>query len=179
MSCRFNREGPVRPRSAESGFTLIELVIVVVILGILAAIAVVAVGSMTGTSAQAACKSDFKTVEVASESFKAETGSYPGGTPSSGYTITATSTPSGYMTGLANLASPTWDGVQYLMQTTDTDSNGNSIGPWLKDLPLNGSHYQIALSSDGTDNIAVYTTGSSPSAVGTANAGIANCSLVK
>jgi type II secretion system protein G len=66
-----------RERSEEGGFTLIELLIVIVILGILAAIVVFAVQSLTGQSAQAACQSEFKTVETAMEAYKAQVGSYP------------------------------------------------------------------------------------------------------
>ena len=62
----------------EGGFTLIELLIVIVILGILAAIVVFAVQNLTGQSATAACQSEFKTVETALESYKAQVGSYPG-----------------------------------------------------------------------------------------------------
>jgi general secretion pathway protein G len=56
----------------EQGFTLIELLIVIVILGILAAIVVFAVGTTGSNSAQAACKADAKSVEVALESYKAQ-----------------------------------------------------------------------------------------------------------
>ena len=66
-----------RRDNGEGGFTLIELLIVIVVLGILAAIVVFAVQNLAGTSAQAACKTDFKTVETAVEAYKAETGSYP------------------------------------------------------------------------------------------------------
>jgi type II secretion system protein G len=62
----------------EGGFTLIELLIVIVILGILAAIIVFAVGAVTGQSANAACQSDFKNVQVAAEAYKAQMGTYPG-----------------------------------------------------------------------------------------------------
>jgi len=63
----------------EAGFTLIELLIVIVILGILAAIVVFAVGTTGANSAQAACRSDAKSVEVALEAYKAQNGGvYPG-----------------------------------------------------------------------------------------------------
>jgi type II secretion system protein G len=61
----------------EGGFTLIELLIVIVILGILAAIVVFAVQNLTGQSATAACQAEYKTVETALESYKAQMGQYP------------------------------------------------------------------------------------------------------
>lgn len=66
----------------EGGFTLIELLIVIVILGILAAIVVFAVQNLTGSSVQASCRSDFKTVESALETYKAQLGAYPTGATS-------------------------------------------------------------------------------------------------
>ncbi|MCU1671979.1 MAG: hypothetical protein JWN77_92 [Frankiales bacterium] len=63
----------------QDGFTLIELLIVIVILGILAAIVVFAVGGITDRGQTSACKADLKTVQVASEAYKAQTGSYATG----------------------------------------------------------------------------------------------------
>lgn len=61
----------------EGGFTLIELLIVIVILGILAAIVVFAVQNLTGQSSKAACQAQYKTIETALETYKAEMGTYP------------------------------------------------------------------------------------------------------
>jgi general secretion pathway protein G len=63
-------------RASQSGFTLIELLIVIVILGVLAGIVVFAVSAFNNDGVAAACKSDAKNVEVASEAFYAKTGGW-------------------------------------------------------------------------------------------------------
>jgi len=63
-----------RVRENEKGFTLIELLIVVVILGVLAGIVVFAVSNFNGQGVAAACKSDVKNVEIASEAYYAQKG---------------------------------------------------------------------------------------------------------
>ena len=60
----------------EEGFTLIELLIVIVILGILAAVVVFSVNGITNTGTKSACQSDLKSVESASEAYRAQNGSY-------------------------------------------------------------------------------------------------------
>jgi general secretion pathway protein G len=55
----------------EQGFTLIELLIVIVVLGILAAVTVFGLSGTASQSAQAACKADARTVEVAMDAFHA------------------------------------------------------------------------------------------------------------
>jgi len=62
-------------KNNQSGFTLIELLIVIVILGVLAAVVVFAVGAFNKNGLQAACKTDFKTVEIADELYYAQHGS--------------------------------------------------------------------------------------------------------
>src|SRR5688572_4375646 len=66
-------------RKNDKGFTLIELLIVIIILGVLAGIVVFAVGAFNDRGVNAACKSDVKSVEVATEAFKAKslTQDYP------------------------------------------------------------------------------------------------------
>jgi prepilin-type N-terminal cleavage/methylation domain-containing protein len=59
-------------RGSQSGFTLIELLIVIVILGVLAGIVVFAVSAFNNDGVAAACKSDAKNVEVASEAYYAK-----------------------------------------------------------------------------------------------------------
>jgi prepilin-type N-terminal cleavage/methylation domain-containing protein len=63
-------------RRSDSGFTLTELLIVIVILGVLTGIVVFAVGAFTDRGEIAACKADMKTVESASEAYRAQNGSY-------------------------------------------------------------------------------------------------------
>lgn len=65
-----------RSKSREHGFTLIELLIVIVILGILATVVVLAVSGISSRGKAEACKSDMKSVEVASEAYYAKNGSY-------------------------------------------------------------------------------------------------------
>jgi type II secretion system protein G len=61
----------------DEGFTLIELLIVIVILGILAAIVVFAIGKTRGDAVESACRTDFKSIELAAEAYKTKTGDYP------------------------------------------------------------------------------------------------------
>ena len=63
-------------RKNESGFTLIELLIVIVILGVLAGVVVFAVGAFNNDGKAAACKADYKNVEIANEAYFAKTGGY-------------------------------------------------------------------------------------------------------
>lgn len=63
-------------RENESGFTLIELLIVIVILGVLAGIVVFSVSGITNRGQAAACSSDVKTIQVASEAYFAQNSAY-------------------------------------------------------------------------------------------------------
>jgi general secretion pathway protein G len=63
-------------RGKDDGFTLIELLIVVVILGVLSGIVVFAVGAFNNDGVVAACKTDKKSIEVASEAYFAKTGAH-------------------------------------------------------------------------------------------------------
>ena len=94
----------------EGGFTLIELLIVIVILGILAAIVVFAVQNLTSQSDVAACQAQYKTVETAMEAYKAQIGVYP--TQAQGFAR---------------------------LQTQQTGLDGSLDGPWLRDLPPEGT----------------------------------------
>ena len=88
-----------RRREAEEGFTLIELLVVIAILGILAAVVVFAVGGVTDRGKQSACKSDLKSVEVASEAYFAKNGAYAADIPAlvtAGFIRSAPGTGNGY-----------------------------------------------------------------------------------
>lgn len=159
----------------------------IVILGILAGVAVYAIGNTTTNSAQAACKADFDTVQLAAEAFKSQVGAYPGGTYTSSYTVSKLGSLSNYT---VPTATPTdlGDGVLFLTQTTDKDANSNSIGPWLHNAPVNKGHYEIVLSDPtgaGTifDQVTVYGINSSGTLTGTIPATpsytVADCSSVK
>jgi general secretion pathway protein G len=61
----------------EDGFTLVELLVVIVILGVLSAVVVFSVSGISNNSEKSACKSDFKSMQVAVEAFRAEKGAWP------------------------------------------------------------------------------------------------------
>ena len=92
-------------RKNQSGFTLIELLIVIVILGVLSGIVVFAVGAITDTGKTAACKSDVKAVEVASEAYYAQHQAYAADIAH----LLVTSTPKGFL----KEAPPAADGITY------------------------------------------------------------------
>ena len=180
----------------EGGFTLIELLIVIVILGILAAIVVFAVQNLAGSSALASCKADVKTAETAAEAYKAQMGNYPKGgataaTSTAGPVATAGETDSDLTTANAAAAGgelltgsyATSNGTSGATGQLGLDQNknqtanaasptGNPVGPWLKDVPVNGGHYGIFVSNDGTGTVTVdsVTSGAaSGTAIATAN----------
>ena len=170
----------VRQRRAagdESGFTLIELLIVIVILGILAAIVVFAVQNLSSTSAQASCKSDYKTVETGVEAYKAQMGNYPSGsaatagaTPNTdsdvgtspyttGTALSATlTTPAAAAVNAAGVTTASATGDELLTVGTGATKNTSgtaTVGPWLKDVPANSGHYSLFVANDGSGRVLV------------------------
>lgn len=137
-----------------TGFTLIELLITVVILGVLAAIVVFAVQDLTTSGVRSSCSADFSTVKEAVEAYKAEEGSYPDA-----------GVPTFAMARAKN-------GVYALMQRDDGSQNGKGsptkvIGPWLKDIPYNPTHYEITVSADGKGTVTVILNPGLPQPVDT------------
>jgi len=70
----------IKLKSANQGFTLVELLIVIVVIAILAAITIVAYGNVTNKAHDSAYKSDAGSVVSLIESFNADTGAYPSAT---------------------------------------------------------------------------------------------------
>ena len=136
---------PGRGDAGSEGFTLIELLIVMLILGVLAATVVYAVQGITGNSVEAACGYDLKTVETAVEAYKGEMGNYPMGMLS--------------LSGATDSWGPTDNAAASLQAPLMNQSNAgpnkeanliSPAGPWLKDVPQNGTHYYIWVANDGS-----------------------------
>jgi hypothetical protein len=139
---------------------------IIVILGVLAGIVIFAVQTLSTSSTQASCGTDFKTVQTAAEDYKAEMGSYPNGS------VTDTLLPTTPSPTVGSSPGPSADDASALLLTgsevsgTGKDSLGNPtlnkasetgdpVGPWLKDLPGNPRHYSMYLSNDGVGTILV------------------------
>jgi general secretion pathway protein G len=157
------RRRPGRGDVGSEGFTLIELLIVMLVLGVLAATVVYAVQGITGNSVEAACGYDLKTVETAVEAYKGEMGNYPLG-PSE--IVGSTDSDPRDSNAAGTLNSP-------LMMASGSGPNKSAIlitpaGPWLKDVPQNGTHFYIWVANNGSGKVTVgkgtYDPNSPPSA---------------
>jgi type II secretory pathway pseudopilin PulG len=145
-----------RREPVEEGFTLIELLLIIVLLGILTGLVVFAVQNLGGESAEAACQSDFKTVETAVEAYKSEMGNYPSGFGGTGLQTDRDDWHTNAVGG-----TPGSPGSELLSPSDDWPNaevtHIGSFGPWLRDVPENGDHYYIWVDNDGTGRILVGT----------------------
>jgi general secretion pathway protein G len=66
-----------RRRSGQRGFTLIELLVVIAVLSVLAAIVIFNVTGVVNRGNTAACQTDLKTVQTASDAYFNDNGRYP------------------------------------------------------------------------------------------------------
>lgn len=134
-------------KQSDQGFTLIEILVVILIMAVLAAIVIFAVQNLGGQTAKTSCKADYKTIENAVGAYSAQVGhfprvgdhaaTFPGGNPILGG-----------LTGSMN-------GIEALFASQTGQVSGSNVGPWLKDVPSNGSHYSIVVSTDGKGAISV------------------------
>src|SRR5579862_2223033 len=65
-----------RRRSGQKGFTLIELLVVIAVLAVLAAIVIFNVTGVVNRGNNAACVTDLKTVQTASDAYFSDNGKY-------------------------------------------------------------------------------------------------------
>lgn len=121
----------------QRGYTLIELLLVIVILSVLAAVVLIAVQSLTHNAARASCTYDVQTVDHAIEAYQLQMAKQP-------------------------------TSISDLMPVAPVDgADGTKVGPWLHNLPTNGTKYSVVVYKDAASNrdyAAVVTPGStSPS----------------
>ncbi len=136
------------------GFTLIELLIVISILRILAAIVVFGVSNLSASSAQSGCSSDYKSTEIALETYKSEMRSYPN-TGQNGGNAALPATDEG---GAGDNAAAA--GGELLSAGNANPNTGPAgVGPWLKSAPSNPGHYTISVANDGSGKITVLDGG--------------------
>ena len=116
---------------------MIELLLVIVILSVLAAIVLIAVQGLQGNTARASCNFDVATVDHAIEAYELQMSARPAS-------------------------------ISDLMPVAPVDgANGSKVGPWLHNVPTNGTRYSVLVYSDAVAKkayAAVVTPGSaSPS----------------
>lgn len=143
---------------ADSGFTLLELLIVMAVLGILAAIVVFSLQGVGSSAAVAACQSDFATTTEAVSAYQVQMGSYPGGTGSATITDSDLGTAPGFTPGAApNGVNAARTGGELLVSGATSPNLGGtaSEGPWLKETPDNPGQYSIWVANDGSGMVQV------------------------
>jgi prepilin-type N-terminal cleavage/methylation domain-containing protein len=161
------------PAQSNEGFTLIELLVVIVVIAILAAIVIFAVQFLSQQTATATCQTDFKTLQAAAETYKAQLAVYPGEVLPASYTAGAP--------GIAPAGSAANGPVLALMGPVN-GPNGTILGPWLKNYPYNAGHYQLELGDTSATYgvVSVYNTASVPTQIPASGAQntIADCTGV-
>jgi hypothetical protein len=110
--------------------------------------------SLSRVGVSLSCRSDFATVDVALEAYRAQVGGLPGGTNNGAV---------GHPDPIS--ASP---GIAALMGTV-TLPDGATVGPWLRTEPVSPGAYQIIVSDDGQGTVSVETTNPVPSQIGNSN----------
>ena len=90
-----------RRRRGQGGFTLIELLVVIAVLAILAGIVIFNVTGVANRGSTAACQTDLKTIQTASDAYKNDNGSYPASV--------ATLVPAYLHTAPTDVGTVTWD----------------------------------------------------------------------
>lgn len=150
-------------KKAESGFTIVELLIVIVVIGILAAIVVVAYNGVTQQANATAAKANASGVQKVAETFNAEcptTGCTASGFPSlanlntySGTSNVTAKLPTGITVNSAQLTSAAANGktIQYVPKST----TGACIGYW--DQRANAAAYLYAGDATTGTNAATPT----------------------
>jgi general secretion pathway protein G len=121
------------PRRAESGFTLLELLVVMVIIGLLAGYVGPKYFSQVGKSQVKTARAQFDALEKALDQYRLDTGRYPG--MDQGLAALITRPPN----------EPKWDGP-YLKKNVPADPWGN---PYVYKIP--GDHGEFDLVSLGKD----------------------------
>lgn len=100
---------------------MIELLLVIVVLGVLAATVVMSLGGTVGQSAQAACNSDAKSVEVAVQAFQSSPMNTTNSFPTTVAQLTSTAVGGPYLHQAPN--NPNY--LIYLGDGTSVDKLGN------------------------------------------------------
>ena len=110
----------MKQSSRDDGFTLVELMVVVLIVGILVVLAVPVFMAAKATAQQRTCFANQRTIEGASQTFRAGTGSFP--------PATAIDNGNPLITGFYIKSPPTCPSIG-VGTYYSTDGNGTAIPP--------------------------------------------------
>ena len=112
----------IKKMRAESGFTIVELLIVIVVIGILAAIVIVAYNGIQDRSRNTRYQTDAQSLVKVAEAINADTGSYPAGDAASFNASTVASLPQNVSVTLVTTA-PTNNAAFNTAAITAADGN--------------------------------------------------------